>query len=139
MTSLIPCYIAHRLGAGADRETNRLKAQRWVAWLAGRYLIEPVAPWIILAAEWPESMRELGLEIDRAAIERCELVIACGEQVGLSAGMQLEAGWAKRVADITGYGWGLDGPARLRVIDRKLIDLALIGCGIEVRPMARRS
>jgi len=122
MTSLIPCYIAHRLGSGPDRETNRLKAQRWVAWLAGRYLIEPVAPWIILSAEWTETMRDLGLEIDRAAIRRARTLIACGEQPGFSAGMELEWSWAVKAVDITGMAWSAigDDPVRVSTIDSLL-------------------
>lgn len=120
MSDLTPLYVAHRLGAGPDCEANRLKAQRWCAWLSARYIIEPVAPWIILAAEWPETMRDLGLEIDRAAVERVGILVAVGEQPGLSTGMALETSWATTVVDCTGVPWGPDGPVIPSAVDRAL-------------------
>jgi len=117
---LMPAYIAHRLGAGPDREQNRLAAAKLVGWLARHYLIEPVCPWIVLASVWLETDRDLGLAIDRAAIERCGLMIAVGELPGLSPGMQAEASWAKRVVDLTGL---CEIVARdLDQIDRRLGD-----------------
>ena len=122
MPDLVPAYIAHQLGAGPDRERNRQSAARWVGWLSERYYIEPVCPWIVLASIWPETMRERGLEIDRAAIERCGLLIACGPS--LSAGMRMEMSWARDWADITGFGiddkWQIDEVLSWVLIRRRI-------------------
>ena len=64
-------YIAHRLGAGEDRETNRREAARWVAW-AAQQGVAPVATWITLAGEWSEDMLDLGLVIDCELVRRLE-------------------------------------------------------------------
>lgn len=98
-------YIAAPLGGGADREDNRARASRWVAW-AGRSGVAPVADWIILSGQWPESMRELGLEIDRALVAHCDEVWLVGGRV--SAGMREEARTAQAaripVRDLTALG-----------------------------------
>ncbi len=88
-------YIAHPLGAGSDREANRARAARWVAW-AGERSICPMASWIILSGEWAETPgnRERGLAIDFAQIERCDEVWLCGPFV--SKGMALEADYARQ-------------------------------------------
>ena len=81
-------YVAHPLGHGEDREANRAEAAKWVAHLALVADVAPVADWIILSGEWPESMREHGLAIDKALIERCDGIALCGPRV--SSGMQIE-------------------------------------------------
>ncbi len=99
-------YIAHPLGAGPDREANRSRAARWVAWAAAAHSVAPIADWIILSGEWSEDMRELGLAIDCALVERCDEVWLVGGRV--SPGMQIEAARAKarglRVVDWTHLG-----------------------------------
>lgn len=104
-------YVAHPLGAGADRERNRANAQRWVAWFAKHYNVAPVADWILLSGEWDESMREQGLAIDMALIERCDEVWLCGGRI--SAGMALEEAKAvalgKTVKDFTHIGYEAPG------------------------------
>ena len=83
-------YIAHPLGGGADREANRARAARWVAW-AGMQGVAPVADWIILSGQWDESPenRERGLRIDVALVSRCDEFWLCGDRV--SHGMSIEA------------------------------------------------
>ena len=98
MAELTPAYIAHCLAG--DVRGNLRRATAWVGWLSERYYIEPVCPWIVLASVWPETMRDLGLEIDRAAVKRCGLVIACGPRI--SPGMSIEIQSAKDFVDITG-------------------------------------
>lgn len=86
-------YIAHQLSG--DREANRAAAAKWVAW-AGKQGVAPVATWIVLAGEWDEETgRDLGLDIDRRLIERCDVVLLCGPR--LSGGMQVEAEHAQKV------------------------------------------
>ncbi len=105
-------YVAHPLGAGDDREKNRLNASRWCAWLAESRGIVPVAPWIILSAVWSEDLRELGLSIDFRAIERCDVIYLVGGRV--SPGMALERAHAENVGcgviDWTDLGY--EPPAR---------------------------
>lgn len=97
-------YVAHRLGAGPDREENRKRAQKWVGYIAANYDVAPIADWILLSGEWDESMRERGLAIDFALIERCDEVWLVGDNV--SPGMRMEANHAatlgKPVLDLTG-------------------------------------
>jgi hypothetical protein len=101
-------YVAHPLGAGADRERNRIAAAKWVAWV-GDQGVAPMADWIssrswiILSGEWDETKREAGLKIDFALIERCDELWLVGSCV--SSGMKLEAEHAldcgKPVMDFT--------------------------------------
>jgi hypothetical protein len=97
-------YIAHALGAGPDRESNRAKASRWVAWAAETQGVAPVADWIILSGQWDESHRdftglriylELPASIDVALVARCDEVWLCGGRV--SPGMTVEGKEAKRL------------------------------------------
>lgn len=87
-------YIAHPLGAGADREQNRRNASKWVAW-AYRQGVAPVADWIILSGELDETPenRAGGLECDIALVELCDEVWLVGGRV--SPGMEIEAGHAR--------------------------------------------
>jgi hypothetical protein len=94
-------YIAHPLGSGADREKNRERAARWVAWAALQG-VAPVADWIILSGQWDESMRDLGLAIDVELVKRCDEVWLVGGRI--SPGMKIEAASAKRVIDLTHLG-----------------------------------
>lgn len=80
-------YVAHPLGGGPDREANRQRASRWVAWIA-RGRIAPVADWIILSGQWDESHKPLGLEIDVALVVRCDEIWLVGGRV--SNGMAIE-------------------------------------------------
>lgn len=85
-------YIAHRL-AGPEHAQNRASAAKWVAWAAVNMGVSPIADWIILSGELDESYRELGLECDLAAVERCEEVWLVGGVV--SPGMRKEAMFAR--------------------------------------------
>jgi len=86
-------YVAHELSS--DREANRVKASEWVGWLAQHCDIAPVADWIILTGQWPETMRERGLAIDLRLIEECDELWMVGEHV--SEGMAIEARHATRI------------------------------------------
>jgi hypothetical protein len=101
----VPVYVAHCLNAptAEERESNRREAARWVAWLAGRYLVAPVADWILLAGEWPETPehRSTGLAIDRVLVELVARIVLVGPRV--SEGMRFESGWSKTVVDLTGW------------------------------------
>jgi hypothetical protein len=89
-------YIAHRLGSGPDREHHRAEAAKWVAWAARREGVVPVATWITLAGEWPETdeMRQHGLALDLLLIDRCDEIWLCGATI--SAGMRVELEHAKQ-------------------------------------------
>lgn len=126
MADLVPIYCAHRLGAGPDRERNRRNASQWVAWLARRYLVEPRCTWIVLSEVWPETERALGLEIDRAAVERVGLVFACGPE--MSPGVSAECGWATDIIDVTRFGCEL--PEQLTEDELEWIDAEMAERGI---------
>lgn len=102
-------YIAHPLGAGLDREANRVNAARWCAWAACTRGVAPVADWIILSGELDESPenRTLGLACDVALVARCDEVWLVGGRV--SPGMQAEADAARDlgipVVDLTSLGY----------------------------------
>lgn len=108
MSKIPVVYVAHPLGAGPDRESNRKKASVWAAWIAKTFRVAVVADWIILSGEWDESPenRDLGPKLDFALVELCHVVVMVGPRVSL--GMQLEAGQARAVVDWT----GTDSPAR---------------------------
>ena len=86
-------YIACPLGDGPDRELNRQRASKWVAWAAEQG-VAPVCTWIVLTGQWSESRREEGLEIDCALVERCDEFWACGPK--MSTGMHVEATHARK-------------------------------------------
>lgn len=104
MPDRVPVYVAHQLNAptAAERDANRARATRWVAWLADRYLVAPVADWILLAGEWPETpeLRATGLEIDRRLVELCGTIVLVGPRV--SPGMVFESTWSSLRIDLTG-------------------------------------
>jgi hypothetical protein len=103
------CYVAHQLSAATDEamQLNRANGARWCAWLAKHCDVVPLAPWIYLSMCWTEEEgRELGLELDKDTILRCEAIILTGPRV--SSGMEIEVAFAKRIGvmviDLTGYG-----------------------------------
>lgn len=118
-------YLAHPLGAGPDRELNRQRAARWVAWAARS--VAPVATWITLSGEWDESPenRERGLAIDVALVAICAETWLVGGRV--SVGMKIESDEARRlgkpVLDLTFLGE--EPPANMSVEDV----LAMAGYG----------
>jgi hypothetical protein len=102
-------YIAHQLSAATDdaMQLNRANGARWCAWLAKHCDVVPLAPWIYLSMAWTEAEgRELGLELDKDTILRCDTIILVGPRV--SSGMEIEVAFAKRIGvkviDLTGYG-----------------------------------
>lgn len=85
-------YIAHPLGKGADRESNRLAAAKILCDLQETYKTHVfVASWITLASVWPESdhYRGIGIAADLALIDHCDEVWLVGPRI--SEGMQIEA------------------------------------------------
>lgn len=107
-------YIAHPLvgdGSFGERQENLLRAAQWVAWLTERYEIVPVCPWIVLARIWPETLRKLGLEIDKAAAAGADLFVAVGRE--WTSGMN---------SDLSGYTRdrvpGVPGVHTKAIIDR---------------------
>lgn len=80
-------YVAHPLGTGPDRDANRLRAIRWVKWVASLGHA-PVADWIIYAQMWDDSHIDQALTIDVALVARCDEVWLCGGRV--SPGMIVE-------------------------------------------------
>lgn len=127
VTGRVPAYIAHPLNAPTpeERYENIARAERWVCWLAERYLIAPVASWTTLGKFWPETpeCRAEGLTIDRVLVELCGTIVLVGPRV--SPGMQFEAGWARTVIDLTALqceDCGLTRPciAHLAETDRRM-------------------
>jgi hypothetical protein len=101
-------YMAHPLGFGQEREGNRQRAARWVAWISATFKVAVIADWIILSGQWDETPdnRALGMTFDVALVERADELWMVGGRV--SAGMKLEADAArragKRVIDLTLLG-----------------------------------
>lgn len=109
-------YLAHPLGAGPEREDNRRRAARWVAWATVHCGVAVVADWIVLSGELEETPgnRDLGLACDLALVARCDEVWLTGGRV--SPGMAMEAAEARKlgkpVLDLTHFGttppnWGM--------------------------------
>ena len=115
-------YIAHPLGHGDDREQNRLRAARWVAWAADQGWVAPVADWIILSGVWDESKRGLGLMIDIALIQRCDELWLVGGRI--SPGMEIEADAARRagkkIRNMTSLG--KEPPADVKIIGAMYVE-----------------
>ncbi|HEX9772554.1 MAG TPA: DUF4406 domain-containing protein [Steroidobacteraceae bacterium] len=103
-------YIAHQLGAPtvAEMEANRKNAELWLAWIAYHFDVAPVASWISLSRQWPESekLRKRGLEIDCVLIRRCDEIWLVGGRI--SDGMRIEMDAARDagvvVIDLTALG-----------------------------------
>jgi hypothetical protein len=129
MTHLTPIYLAHPLGAGPNRERNRHNAAQWVCFLASRYYVAPVCSWITLAEVWPETMRDVGLEIDKRLVELVGTVVLCGDHV--SPGMRLEAQWGERVIDLTEYHHAI--PTAIHSRSAASIDKLMSDAGIRRR------
>jgi hypothetical protein len=91
-------YIAHQL-SGSLREQNLQSAKKWALWAAEHMDVAPIADWTILASQWDESKRELGLAIDVALVHRSDEVWLCGPTV--SPGMQVEQLHGLVVRDFT--------------------------------------
>lgn len=102
-------YIAHPLGAGADRPRNRMNAARWCASLAKLFEVATVADWVVLSGEWNETEenRNLGLRLDLTLVSRCDELWLCGGRI--SPGMRMEAERALSlglaVRDLTTLGY----------------------------------
>lgn len=125
-------YVAHPLGPdGPERVRNLKNASEWCAFLARRYALAPIAPWIVLARVWSESLdnRALGLEIDLDVVRAIGCVVVCGGRI--SAGMQLEIREARIVVELATFGYEvpLDGYAD----DLKRMDRLLLGAGFPRR------
>ena len=84
-------YLIHRFG-GDPR--NIESAERWAAWLTLHLDALFVVPWVPLCKHWPDTgrHRELGLEIDLDALNKCDRALAvCGIAGGvLSPGGAIE-------------------------------------------------
>ncbi len=81
-------YLAHPLGQGEDREKNRRNAAIWGCWIAENFNRAVSADWIWLSGVWSEDKRELGIELDKVHVRRCDEIWLCGPR--LSPGMQIE-------------------------------------------------
>lgn len=76
-------YMMHPLGNASNRERNRKLACLWQAavqeahpeWLV-------LAPWIGLSGAWSEARRELGMQVDKATIDVCDMGIITGPMDG---------------------------------------------------------
>lgn len=103
-------YMLPNMGRGtavsAACHDNRERASRWVAWVANSGFC-PQATWIVLTGQWTEKEgRELGLELDKMLIARCDELWLVGGRI--SSGMQIEREEAERlgirVQDLTHLG-----------------------------------
>ena len=124
---IIPtAYIAHRYGNGTHQVQNWAEAINWYCWLADRYLIEPIAPWIILTMRWTDKRRELGMKINEHALSRCTHFIACGNLPGLSEGMEREANMFKRpIINITGIPYDVADTMPQEKVDNIILNTGI--------------
>lgn len=98
-------YVAHPLGHGEDRESNRRNAAEWAGWIAETFNVAISADWIVLSGVWTEDKRELGLATDLEMVSRADEVWQVGPCV--SPGMKIEGEHARKfgkvVRDFTGW------------------------------------
>ena len=52
---MLTVYVAHPLGQGPDRETNRVNAAKWCAWIARTFKCATIADWIVISGQWEET------------------------------------------------------------------------------------
>jgi hypothetical protein len=85
-------YVAHPFGGNLK---NLDKAEKWAAWLTERFDALFVVPWVPLCRHWRDSGTSLtrGIDMDKAAIARCDAMIAVGG--GISRGMAIEIEFAR--------------------------------------------
>lgn len=102
-------YLAHPLsGTYAEMQRNRENGAQWCAWLCRHFHVATVADWIVMSSvllETPEN-RALGLDCDKALVERCDGVILASNRI--SGGMAIERDHSvlvgRWVADLTPLG-----------------------------------
>jgi hypothetical protein len=82
-------FIAHPYGGVGQ---NLARAALWLVYCADHLDVVPVTGWIVWCDHWDESRRELGIELNKRTIERCDAVILCGSHV--SEGMKTERDFA---------------------------------------------
>lgn len=111
-------YVAHQYGG---RRENLEAAKEWVAWLAARYYIAPIADWILFAEQFPYGEGE-GLRVDLELVKLAGVVILCGPRI--SGGMSVERDWSRVVVDITGG------------LSNEDIDRVMLAAGFELREAA---
>lgn len=94
---LICSYVAHPVGAGADRADNIQRAIRWHAYLVGAYEDRVLSmPWLPYVLSLPETAacRARGMRDDMVGLALCSELILVGGH--LSPGMREELTYARR-------------------------------------------
>lgn len=111
-------YLAHPVGAPdeAGVQANVQRGLRWLRWLVERTDLAVTAPWVghVLAFLGTDAdanagtgavhpIRARGMRDNLAVVDRCDLVVLCGDRV--SSGMAEERdGGAIASCDLTVYG-----------------------------------
>lgn len=121
-------YMAHPLGDGEQRAVNVLNASQWFGFLCSNFKVAVTADWILIASIWKEDRRELGLEIDKAIVRKCDEIWLVGGRI--SPGMAIERDVAIScgitVRDLTGFGYTVpvDASGIAEIVGTDLMRLA---------------
>lgn len=100
-------YLAHPVGAGADRDQNLVNTQKWFLWLFHNTDWTIQVPWFIYVSNLTEEHRARAMRDDLRVLSTCDAICLTGGRV--SEGMATERVTAKLKGlleiDLTSVGY----------------------------------
>lgn len=104
-------YLAHPVGAATPEgvTANLARAKRWYRWIAKNFNVSVVADWITGCEVFDDANqadRDHGLDMDIAAIERCDELWLVGGRISQGMGTERDAAedFHLRIVDLTFLG-----------------------------------
>lgn len=104
-------YMAHPVGAATPEgvKANLERAKRWYRWIVEHFNVSVVADWITGCEVFDgtnEADRAHGLDMDIAAVERCDELWLVGGRISKGMGLEREAAedFNMRIVDLTFLG-----------------------------------
>lgn len=104
-------YMAHPVGAATPEgvQANLARAKRWYRWIVKHFNVSVVADWITCCEVFDDADqkdRDHGLDMDLAAIERCDELFLVGGRISTGMGLERDAAedFNLRVVDLTFLG-----------------------------------
>jgi hypothetical protein len=104
-------YLAHPVGAATPEgiQANLERAKRWYRWIVKNFNVSVVADWITCCSVFDDASaadRNHGLDMDIAAIERCDELFLVGGRISQGMGDERDAAedFNLRIVDLTFLG-----------------------------------
>jgi hypothetical protein len=104
-------YLAHPVGAATPDgiKANLARAKRWYRWIAKSFNVSIVADWLTICEvldDANQADRDHGLDMDIAAIERCDELWLVGGRISNGMGLERDAAedFNLRIVDLTFLG-----------------------------------